>query len=154
LGGLADTGNFQVAAAHAKLRGDEDWCDRFLPILYRPFDGRTIFYADYLVERPRHAVMDHMLAGPNLGLVCPKQHKEEPGALVTARLAAHKAVSAYDINALFPLYLYPEEGSLETERRANVAPRLLAALAGAYGAPPSPEDLLGYVYAVLYSPPY
>jgi len=153
-GGLADTGSFRVEEAYRELRDDDKWFERFHPLLYRPFDGRTIFYADYLVERPRRAVMDHLLAGPNLGLICPKQHKEEPGALVTDRLAGHKAVSAYDINDLFPLYLYPEPGGLETARQANVARGFLAALTSAYGAPPSPEDLLAYVYAVLYSPPY
>ncbi len=152
--GLADTGSFRVDRAWRELVKDEGWFDCLRPLLYRPFDGRMVFYADYLVERPRRAVMRHMLAGPNLGLVCPKQHKEEPGALVTDRLAGHKAVSAYDINDLFPLYLYPAPDSLETGRRANVAADLLAALAAAYGAPPSPEELLGYVYAVLYSPPY
>ena len=29
--------------------------------------------------------------GSSLGLVCPAQHKEEPGALVTDRIAGHKA---------------------------------------------------------------
>src|SRR5206468_5218144 len=33
-------------------------------------------------------------------------------------------------------------------------PALLAALAAAHGAEPSPEEVLGHVYAVLYSPPY
>ena len=42
--------------------------------------------------------------GSSLGLVCQAQHKEEPGALVTDRIAGHKAVSAYDVNYLFPLY--------------------------------------------------
>ncbi len=159
-GGLEDTGSFQVEEAYRRLVQDDEWSTRFHPLLYRPFDRRTIFYADYLVERPRRAVMRHLLAGPNLGLICPKQHKEEPGALVTDGLAGHKAVSAYDINDLFPLYLYPEpgvlggQGALTTARRPNVSPRLLAALAAAHGAPPGPEELLGYVYAVLYSPPF
>jgi predicted helicase len=161
-GGLRDTGSFRAEDARRELLADEDWYDRFLTILYRPFDERWIFYADYLVERPRRAVMGHMLRGPNLGLVCPKQHKEEPGALVTDTLAGHKAVSAYDINDLFPLYLYPEPGPRASPelplgapaRRANVAPALVAALAAAHGAEPAPEEVLGHVYAVLYSPPY
>jgi hypothetical protein len=156
--GLRDTGTFRVDAARRALLADDDWFDHFRSLLYRPFDVRAIFYADYLVERPRRAVMRHLLAGPNLGLICPKQHKEEPGALVTDRLAGHKAVSAYDINDLFPLYLYPKPDSLPgpgtVARRANVAPALLAALAAAHGAAPPPEEVLGYVYAVLYSPPY
>lgn len=162
-GGLRETGSFHMEEARRALLEDADWFGRFHTILYRPFDERWIFYADYLVERPRRAVMRHMLLGPNLGLICPKQHKEEPGALVTGTLAGHKTVSAYDINDLFPLYLYPEPesepqpGLLPPDgpaRRTNVAPALTAALAAAHGALPSPEEVLGHVYAVLYSPPY
>jgi len=95
--------------------------------------------------------MRHMgKPGENLGLVCPAQHKEEPGALVTDRMAGHKAVSAYDVNSLFPLYL--DDPLLG--RTPNLAPGLLARLGEAHGREPSPEELLGYVYAILYSRPY
>jgi hypothetical protein len=95
--------------------------------------------------------MRHMgRPGSNLGLVCPSQHKEEPGALVTDRIAGHKAVSAYDINYLFPLYL--EDDLLG--RTPNVAPNLLARLGEAHGREITPEELLAYVYAVLYSRTY
>ena len=127
-----------IAAAPA----DADWQSRFKRILFRPFDWRTIFYADYVIERPRKGTMRHMLAGPNLGLIVPRQCKEEFGALATDALAAHKSVSAYDVNTLFPLYLYPEGGLCEG-RVANLAPEILR-----------PEHVFEYVYAVLYSPPY
>jgi predicted helicase len=40
------------------------------------------------------------------------------------------------------------------ERRPNLADGLLPALAAAYGFEPTPEDVLAYIYAVLYSPTY
>ncbi|HZF12837.1 MAG TPA: type ISP restriction/modification enzyme [Thermoanaerobaculia bacterium] len=148
---LEDRGGFVVLQAQQKARDDERWRERFTEILYRPFDVRPIFYADYLVARPRRQLMNHMgQPGSNLGLVCPAQHKEETGALVTDRIAGHKAVSAYDINSLFPLYFKdPLLG-----RTPNVAPGLLARLGEAHGREPSPEELLAYVYAVLYSRAY
>jgi hypothetical protein len=51
--------------------------------------------------------MRHMMQD-NLGLITPKQFKEEPGAFVTDTIIGHKTVSAYDINYLFPLCLYPD----------------------------------------------
>jgi hypothetical protein len=67
-------------------------------------------------------------------------------------------VSAYDINYLFPLWLLPEEdGLFEGERpgrKANLAPALLRFLERLHGEEPEPETVLGYVYAVLYSPTY
>ena len=115
----------------------------------------TVFYAGYLIERSRERVMRHMLSGRNLGLIVPRQAKEGPGALVTDVLVAHKAVSAYDINSLFPLYLDMEQGQLDGHGRApNLARGCLRLLADRLGEEPSPELVLQYVYAVLYSPPY
>ena len=134
-------------------RADEDWESRFQRLLYRPFDWRTIFYAEYVIERPRDAVMHHLLAGPNLGLIVPRQCKEDFGALATDLIAAHKSVSAYDINSLFPLFLYPESG-LFKERKANLAPGVLRLFTDRFGEEAPPEMVFEYVYAVLYSPPY
>jgi predicted helicase len=141
------------------LRGDERWPRRVLSFLARPFDHRYLFYAHYFLERPRQAVMTHMENGGNLALLASRQTRGEPGALVTRWIAGHKAVSAYDVSTLFPLYLYPEgmpgkRGRDPLLRRPNLAPALLASLAERYGEVPSPEEVLGYVYAVLYDPTY
>ncbi len=152
--GLDDRGGFKVAKARESAREDAEWEGRLTEILCRPFDVRHIFYADYLVARPRRALMRHMgKPGENLGLVCPAQHKEEPGALVADRIVGHKAVSAYDVNYLFPLYF--DDPLLGTAGRSpNLPPRLLARLGEAHGREPAPEEILGYVYAVLYSRAY
>ena len=39
-------------------------------------------------------------------------------------------------------------------RKPNLADRLLPKLSAAYGFTPTPEDVLAYIYAVLYSPTY
>jgi len=134
-----------------RVAADAEWEDRFVPFLRHPFDRRTIFYADYLIERPRRKVMEHLLAGRNVGLIVPRQHKDEPGAFVTDVIVGHKAVSAYDINTVFPLWL--ETGGL-TGRIANVSPGFLRLLASRTGEEPSPDGLLQYIYAVLYAPAY
>lgn len=69
--------------------------------------------------------------------------------MVTRRLAGHKAVSAYDVSSVFPLYLHPANGGA-----ANVAPELSRSLGERYGRMPKPPEILRYVYAVLYSPVY
>lgn len=144
--GSSDGPGGQSAKAQSYLREDADWDGRFEKVLYRPFDFRVLFYADYLIERPRRGVMDPMLDGRNLGLVLPRQSGEEPAALVTETIVAHKAVSAYDINFLFPL------NRRELGRPVpNVAPDLAARLARDYGEEVHPRDILNYVYAVLWS---
>jgi hypothetical protein len=140
------------ARASSAIRKDEDWQSQYQKILYRPFDRRTIFYTEYVIERSRRAVMRRMLEGPNLGLVVARQSKEHFGALATDLIVAHKAVSAYDINSLFPLFLYPKSDILELE--ANLAPGVLRLFTDRIGEKPPPEIVFEYVYAVLYSPPY
>ena len=152
--GAVDRGRCRLEEARRKLRTDADWQAKFRRILFRPFDWRQIFYADYVVERPRNEMMRHLLIPGNLGLVVPRQGKEEAGALVTDTIIAHKTVSAFDINSAFPLYLHPEPRLDGAGRLANVDPAFLRLLAGRLGEAPSPELILQYVYAVLYSPPY
>ncbi len=142
-----------TARASSAIRKDEDWQSRYQTILYRPFDRRTIFYAEYVIERSRRAVMRRMLEETNLGLVVARQSKEHFGALATNLIVAHKSVSAYDINSLFPLFLYPKSDLFE-EVEANLAPDVLRLFAGRIGEEPPPKMVFEYVYAVLYSPPY
>jgi hypothetical protein len=152
--GAGDPGRCRLKPARQRAQTDPDWRRRFHRLLFRPFDWRTIFYADYVIERPREKVMTHLLVAGNLGLVVPRQCKEEPGALVTDTIIAHKAVSAFDINSVFPLYLHPERRLDEAGPVANLDPGFLALLAGRLGEEPSAELILQYVYAVLYSPPF
>lgn len=158
LSALPDTGSWTRAEAVRRAAADGEWESRFTEILYRPFDYRPIFYAEYLIERPRERMMRHLLGGSNRALVVPRQSKDGPGALsalVADRLVAHKAVSAYDINSVFPLYLLSGEDRLDAGRRTpNVAPWLFAFLESRFGEPVTPEAVFCYVYAVLYSEEY
>jgi hypothetical protein len=153
--GLRDTGSWRLAEARRRARADERWEERFTEILVRPFDKRHLFYAGYLVERPRERLVRALRSVPgNLGLIVPRQHKEEPGALVTDGIAGHKAVSAYDVNTVFPLWL--RGGGLlgEEGREPNVSRGLLSRLARDYGEEPCPREILCFVYAALYSETY
>jgi hypothetical protein len=132
-----------------------------LPVLYRPFDVRWIFYHDAVVWRTVKRVMRHMFDS-NIGVILPKQFKEEPGAFATRNIIGHKTVSAYDINYLFPLYLYPdiENQTLFSEKeqaegkQPNINPEILELLSEIYPELPSPEMIFYYIYSVLYSETY
>ena len=122
--------------------------------------------------------MGHMLQ-ENLGLVLPRR-VEVSGPwqhiLVTSYITEHVAVSLKTIDYLFPLYRYPQTeekspgnphkksfGNLmflfdpQTEYQAkkpNISTSLLDQLKKSYKKTPSPEQILFYVYAVLYSKKY
>jgi hypothetical protein len=136
-----------------RAREDTAWGERLTTFLFRPFDVRHLFAAEWALERPREAVLRHLRQGNNLALIVPRQHKEEAGALVTDRLAGHKAVSAHDVNYVFPLWREPA-GALAGERTPNLTPQVRNLLADLYGEMPAPEEVLAYVYAVLWAPSY
>lgn len=129
-------------------------------VTYRPFDHRWTYYtgtARGFHCRPRSEVMQHLVSAENLALIVPKQTKEQVGGLATKYLSGHKSFSAYDISSIFPLYLYPEEGTLETERRVNFDPKIYAEIrerAGLSGADADELKVFDYIYGVLHSSDY
>lgn len=60
-------------------------------------------------------------------------------------------------NLCIPLYLYPSAESFDMLSRAkcpNLSDWVLRKLSAQYGFRPAPEEVLAYIYAVLYSPSY
>ena len=171
---LKDTSTFKLTRFRKELANTSNWEHYIEKIVYRPFDIKYIYYSKWVVERPIYETMRHMLQGENLGLITPRQFKERPGALITENIIGHKTVSAYDINYLFPLYLYsdeneskkrdtgktimmvfePEKKYGKTEKKPNIAPQIFEKLEKAYGKKPAPEEILNYIYAIFYSNTY
>jgi predicted helicase len=169
---LKDTRGWKLPTARKMFAKDSDWKEKFQKILYRPFDIRSIYYSEYMVDWGRPEVMQHM-SKDNIALIVPRQFKEESGAFVSTAIVGHKTVSAYDINYLFPLYLYETEKSKKKAalstmmlfepaaeygkskgKKANIAQAVFEQLNKAYGKTPTPEEILSYCYAVLYSNTY
>jgi hypothetical protein len=147
---------WRVSKARKELMNDEKWNTYFTKILYRPFDTRTIYYHAAVVWRTRREVMINMFHD-NLALISPKQFKEKAGAFVSDSIIGHKTVSAYDINYLFPLYLYhskENKGLLGETKEPNIKPEIFKSLCKTYKNEASPEDIFYYIYAVLYSETY
>lgn len=141
-------------------------------ISYRPFDSQFIYYDIDKVERSRVKVMRHF-DQENIALTCLKINKEKfyPSPFV-ANCIADARLSDRFLTYVFPLYLYPEEGSFDTERRANIDEtiankiaeilhwsyvpdsRIVVDLAEGYENVLYPEDIFDYIYGVLHSPHY
>jgi hypothetical protein len=142
--------------------------------LYRPFDFRWLYYDIGLTSRPAEKVMEHFLAGENLGFVTTRQTKEDFGVLTVNTIAGHKSCAAYDINTVFPLYLYQNGGTKEQAelvqhengRRPNFSAKFVKEFAETIGLrfvadgrgdlkrTFGPEDIFNYIYAIFYSPSY
>ena len=169
---LKDSGDWSVKSAQADLRNHPDAEQHVSRVRYRPFDMRWTYYtgkSSGFHTRPREDVMHH-LRKENLAL-CVCRVVKSPvwqNALIADNITDKSYISNRTSESahVFPLYLYPdpEEFGLATERSLNLKPAFLTALSEALELPQtapfnlpegvSPEEILGYIYAVLYSPTY
>ena len=167
-----DTQDWKVHLAQADLRNNPDSVKHIAPIHYRPFDIRWTYYTGESRGfhcRPRPENMPHLRKG-NLALCVCRVVKSPTWqhALITDKITENVYISNRDSESghVFPLYLYPspEELAFSTERSLNFKPAFLTALSEALGLPQSapfnlpegvsPEEVLAYIYAILYSPKY
>ena len=123
-------------------------------IAYRPFDFQYIYYDVKKVERAREKVMRNMI-NSNLALTCIKINTEKfyPTPFVS-KFITDARLSDRFLTSVFPLYLYPEDGSFDTERRPNLDATIWAQINASIGKSTSPEDIFDYIYGVLHSPAY
>lgn len=178
---LCRQNQWQYKRAKKEL-ADPSWRHEAIQLLYRPFDFRwTIFNRNVAVHR-RERVMRHMLPGDNLGLLTSRLTKGETfkHVQVTRRVTEVICMSPKTSNNgfLFPLYLH-ESGESEpmlslfedkkkrkTRREPNLNPDLVRELAEKYdmtfvtessgdlSKTFGPEDVFGYIVAVLHSSEY
>lgn len=175
---LSPKDKLSIDAVRKSLR-NTSWKEEIVPCLYRPFDVRPLLYDKNILERSRRNVMQHILAGYNVGLITSRLTKGETfrHTQVTRNIVEVICMSPKTSNNgfLFPLYLYPpskgsllDDGSADApgRRRPNLAPKFVANLASrlkmkfavdgkgdlkrAFG----PEDVFDYMYAVFHSPTY
>lgn len=93
--------------------------DHIRLIRYRPFDNRWMFYDSSLVWGCSWPTAQHLVAeAGNLALLATRITKDKWDVTVSDRMASHKAMSAYDSNIVFPLWLKPSAGELR--RRPNI----------------------------------
>jgi predicted helicase len=123
-----------------------------VPISYRPFDNRFIYYHNDFIERSRESVMTNFINTQNLSLVFRRQQPSENDLYVycSNRMIADGYIRSDNKGSetCAPLYLY-ENG----EKIANLDPAIVAQIEAVVGAT-TPEDILDYVYAYLHAPSY
>lgn len=148
---------------------------------YRPFDTRWTFYTGKSRGfhcYPRDEVMQHFIAGPNLTAMICRQTIQASWhhVMAVANIVDDSCVSNLSRERGYgmPLYLYPDEGTLDQSIRVNFDPTLYARIRKAAGltSPPVAPDgtdafrratgdarpdeikVFDYIYGVLHSPDY
>ncbi|EAK0847617.1 type ISP restriction/modification enzyme [Campylobacter lari] len=150
-----------------------DYCNEFdkkyiKEIAYRPFDIQKIYYDIKKVERPRIETMEHFLENENMGLMIGRQFSAIGSDIFDIVFCTDKIT---DLNfyrrggeQIFPLYLYPTTRSKKflkkenpnfneenfTSKIENFKENFRTFIDNLYKEKFSPEDILGYIYAVLF----
>ena len=124
-----------------------------IPVSYRPFDDRFVYYHADFIERSRERVMKNFL-NDNVALVALRQVKAGETyqhVLVSKHVTESTLISnkTSEIDYIFPLYLYTDDGL----RVPNLKKEIVDEIKKIVGVA-TPEDILDYIYAVLHSPTY
>lgn len=156
-----DSRDWKVSLAQEDLRKNSFQSSNIVPIVYRPFDTRYTYYTGQtrgFICMPRSEVMRHIVIGENLALIATRKTQDEWNVFTTANICGHKSCAAYDINSVFPLYIYPDtanqQGNLFVEKFLNLSSNFLAAIKKKLGYIPSAEAIFYYIYAIFHSPTY
>ena len=104
-----------------------------IPIAYRPFDTRWTYYTGNsrgFQCYPRSSVMQNLARHKNVALVVGRQG-QVVGDMPWNVGFVVEAINDFNLfyrggGLVFACYLYPEEGTLETERRVNFDPKIYA----------------------------
>lgn len=125
-----------------------------LSVAYRPFDHRWSEYSSVTMDYPRRELLDHVAGRSNLCLLAPRQIGTQywRHGFIADRPAESCLVSSdtKSQNYVFPSVFY----SNETEIRENLSPEFREFIDGRYDHHYTPEEILGYIYAVLHAPTY
>ena len=175
-----DVQDWSVASATADVIANFS-AERLVPIAYRPFHPCWTYYTGTsrgFQCRPRNDVMKHYVGHQNLGLLTSKGVKDQTYRHIFITDTISEAIflsgttASNAMNA--PLYLYPEEGTLDQTIRVNFEPKLYSKIREAAGltGPQTPPDgsdsfrqatgdqrpdevkVFDYIYGVLHSPAY
>lgn len=174
---IKNSGTWSLSDARKSVADDFEIFDKINRISYRPFNNRFICYSDDIVERTRREVMHHMLKD-NLAINVVRQVKASVDwvhALVSDFITESCYISnrTSEICYTFPLYLYkplqekqiksgiqtmmlfePKEEYDSQGKKPNILPDVFKKLETAYTKKPTPEQIMYYCYAVLYSNAY
>lgn len=133
-------------------------------INYRCFDERFIYYKQGFTSRPAYETMQHFLQGENLGLCFCKFSKENDNSsslLVNSLAESCVLVGNSGHSVVTPLYCYDEslnekEGSLSTLSKIPNFTQEFAKYKQKHSllTDKSPEQILAFIYANLFSPLY
>jgi len=139
---LCSQSQWNYAVAKREL-ATNSWRAKVLEIAYRPLDDRFTVYDSNVAVHRRDRVMQHFIAGSNLGLATARSNKNPTTDhfFVTDKISETKFAESSTQSVSLPLYLYPDASAqsdafADKDRTLNFDPKLYAALCQAAASIP------------------
>ena len=157
-----DTRGWKLSVARTALQAS-NWKVNIQPISYRPFDIRKILYRSDMVDWGRFNKLPQISNKNNFALIFSRQAVSGDGPpvniFVSGEIFDNRGVySNKGISQAAPLYLYPDEDSLDQTRRVNFDPKFYKKIRELAAHPehgePDEVAVFDYIYGVLHSPDY
>ena len=154
-----DTRDWKVSLAQDDLRSLPISMDSIIPVSYRPFDQRFVYYTGKskgLIGQPAKALF-HAMQDIPLALTTVKRVEEGEfrHALICSNLPDGHSVSSKETTHAFPLY-WSHKAPKDTDEQGdeNLSAEFRSFLDDKYDHHYTPEEVLGYIYSILFAPAY
>jgi hypothetical protein len=143
---VPDTRGWKASEAREKLRRQPDWKERVKPILQAPFDRRIFPHDSRLIDWGRWSFYNS-ISGNCIGLCSVRKLdiQDWTHVFVADEIISHHALSMKEVDYFFPVNFDGHE---------NLSADFRSFLDARYEHHYSPEEILGYIYAVLHAPAY
>jgi len=154
----------QEAKAKFNLRENKKWKvadalkhefdeKNIVPISYRPFDIRYIYYHDDFIERSRRGVMNNYFNEDNIGFLVTKANCDTEFRHIFATRNISEVIYLSGLTATnamnIPLYLHKNGASKIPNFNQGMIDEIEKTVDKVL-----PEDIFDYIYAILHSPNY
>ncbi len=142
---------WDILKGYEALKSVENLDSLIKKIQYRPFDVRYILYENHLVWRTVEKVMQHM-EKDNIALISARSNKSNnmDHFFFTKFITEAKCGESTTQSQIFPLYIY--ENTIDREENFTLDFRKY--IDSLYKIYLKPEEIIGYIYGILYSPIY
>ena len=163
---LKDNYTWKLPDVRSKFQSQEVNDKHIVPLSYRPFDNRFVYYHKSIVFNPRIQVMQHLISGRNLAIVTIGQNESKTfnHAFVSRFPCEKKLATHYGSSVVIPLYLYPKRDYADLFSEVETArPNFTQASERLYGlarnddlgsAEAANSAVMHFVYSILYSQEY
>lgn len=138
-------------------------------IQYKPFDNKYIYFDAHALKRDRYKTTRHVVDKDNISLIVMRQYSMDIDfsySFVSKHVIPDRFfISNKGTPYFFPLYLYPDDGSFNSNRSSNINLNAIEYFEKSTSLKFtieksddsntfSPIDILDYTYSCMYSPSY